>query len=243
MLKKHIQGTAAFPLLAVFLIGMLTSCTGFFSHSWAEWAARDRSKMEIKVTADNIDDLMDKAENDRDLQLAILRNLAGAVNGTSGRDKQKLQNAGIELSISCTGMVSAMLRSIDNPSDLDGMGQSGLANYFSGSIRYMTNLQASTDYLLQILPPDMGSVLALASDGNAVDMALASLLLICAGAEKDPDPVGYIENFDGNDISGKYDTNKNRLAKELGDTSADIIDNNDSAPEFLKSILQNLKLN
>jgi hypothetical protein len=217
--------------MIVLLAGVFTSCDDFFTTSWGKWAARDMSKMDIKVSADNIDDLMDQASNDKDLQVKILDELVDASKKASGKDKQKLQDAGVDLALSSTDIVGTVMDNIGDIESFDSMEDpEEMKKYISGIVNNIDNLQGSTDALLQMIPNDQDSIDAfMAGKEVDTDIALVSVLLIAAEIQNitadDPEKdfeelfeefnVEEEESINIDDLPAELQTDKIRLALGL----------------------------
>lgn len=239
MPKKPFGFPAAF-LLAVLAGTVFTSCTDFFTNSLGSWAARDRSKMTITVTADNIDSLMKKAENDPELMMAILRNMKSAIDKASGADKIKLQIAAMNISVGASGIMGAVLTNLGNVEALGDKDVDGLIDLFMDVFEDMPNLGPSSFYLMDCIDPASPQFDALVTSSNTGDLVLAAAILLLAEAKANSDPEVFLENFDGNNpsLSGRT-----KLAVDLALAAKDKIDSGAAAPGFYNNILDMLKLN
>ncbi len=256
MQRKLTKGSLLFPLTIVLLAGILTSCTDFFTTSWGEWAARDKSTLVKNVTSDNIDELMATAANDKEMQVIIMNNLVDAVSKEENPDKKKkLQNAGVELALSTTNIMDTVLGSVGELTSLMDGGDGGevdtdeVITYVTDILNSMSNLQGSTDNLSAMI--NIEDIDNLVDENNAMNMALTSVLLLCAevqsvASEEKPmqdyfDDLADSGNFDPND-STTYpeefqDNPKFELAIKLGMGSIDKI-SDDSPLASLKDMLE-----
>ena len=200
MLKKRAGRALILSILAVLFAGSLISCTDMFTTSWGGWAKRDRDTMEINVTADNIDSLMNKSANDPELQQAILRNLLKSQANASGSEKAKLQNAGTSLAINSSGLLMAVLKEVTSLDDLDTMDHTGLADLFGRVLDNTLYLDGSSKDLLALVPDPVSDPAGFKSYTDNVggsDLAMAAVLLLCSDAKASGDAQSYIDSFDG----------------------------------------------
>jgi hypothetical protein len=208
MQKKKLKGILLFSLIIVLLISVFTSCeggfVGFFTNSLGEGAARDMSKMDIKVTEKNVDSLIDQATGNPDMQAKILETLVDVVAKTEDPvQKKHLQEAGVDLAIKSTNVTDTVLSSaseimdlIEESQDNEDVDPAGMVDYFTGVINDMGNLGKSTDDLMKILPNKedfdgddeayTAAVKAFVGEeaDGAVNNVMVSVLLVCAEAQE-----------------------------------------------------------
>ena len=181
------------PMLLAVLTAF-SSCSDFFSNSWAKWAARDPNKLIPRVSLDNIDDLLKMAENDPDLSLAILKKLKNAADGASSdEDKAKLQSAALEAAINAVGLGQAVISTAGKLTGLNGDDpETEAKDLIVDAINGLTNLEETSAALISVLPP-VGSPEFdnFASTASANDLAMAATVLVAGEAKKQAD------NFDG----------------------------------------------
>ncbi len=242
MQRKQIKGMLLFPLIIILFVGVLTSCDDFFTTSWGSWAARDMSKMDFKVSADNIDDLMDKAANNKKMQAAILDSLVDAVKKAEGEDKKKLQNAGVDLALSCTNVMDTVLNSmaeLESLVDNDG----DIGSYVAGLVDSMDNLSESTDALLEIIP--LEDVDSFVTANNATNSFFTAILLISAVAEEQGQTTEEFFNEltgdNGSDMLTALNDPKVALALALADAASEKMPEN-SQFGMLADVMKDLNL-
>ncbi len=239
MQKKQMRGMLLFPLMIILLVGLLISCDDFFTTSWGSWAARDMSKMNFKVSADNIDDLKDMAAGDSAMQLSLLEDLVKAAKNAPPEEKQKLQDAGIELAIESSNIMGAVTNSVDKISELlegdtEEMDHDEMVSFITDIIGSMDNLQASTDAVTALLPnPDDenydAALEAFVTNGDATNNVLVSVLLVIAEAEA---------------ITADPELNPNgKTVEELFDAMMSDEDADDELQELLDRVKESPKIN
>ena len=195
--KKCTLFRALFPLLPLALAaGLLgSSCTDFYSTSWASWAKRDPHNLIPPVNAGNIDELVSNPgiAGDPDLSLALLENIEDAMDGASDEDKQVLQDAALEVAVNASGLGQALT---DLLSDLEGL-EDDPKGAVIDAINGADNLEAASSLLCSILDgydPNNGNA-------SPEDLAYAAVLLLAGEAKKaesEPGGVdGYIDDFSG----------------------------------------------
>ena len=225
-------------ILLILLIGMaalLGSCLDFFSNSWASWAARDPSSLIPAVTLDNVNDLIEMAENDPDLSLALLLRIGEAVDDASDEEKAALQAAAVEAAVNAVGLgqtIAGAAGDFANISDVDSA-----IDVIMDAINNMPNLDEVSEALFDLLPaPGSGEFNTFIENATAEEIALAAILLLAGEAKKyDSDPNHNIHNFD---ISGEG-SDEAELAKALAMSLTTI---QDELPPNLYDILSGLNL-
>jgi ribosomal silencing factor RsfS len=213
VLRKKIKGMVFIPLAIVLCISLVTSCTDFFTTSLGKWAARDVSKIDVKVTAENVEDLVEQAKGDKEMQLAILDKVVDAAKDASGEEKQELQNAGVGLVLDTTDIMGTVMENIGDINNLESMEDpSEMIDYFTSIVNSIDNLQESTDALTTLIPSDDASIDEY-MNGNDIgegDLALISVLLLASEIQRitdgnsAKDPETLFSEFEDEDIS--YET-------------------------------------
>jgi hypothetical protein len=189
------------PGLLAGVMALFISCTEFFSTSLAPWAARDPDKLIPKVTVSNVGGLIEQAENDPDLSLALLKKISDAAKNASGGDKAELQNAALEAATNASGLGQAVLgrageiASLETPEDAQKL--------LTNAINDMTNLEAAASVLTGTLPDpsDAPAFQSFVDAASPDDLATAAALLLAGEAKKSGDIDNYIDGFDKNGSS------------------------------------------
>jgi len=210
------------------------SCTDFFSNSWAPWAARDPDKLVPTVTAGNVKELVEMAENNPDLSLAVLKKIRDAAKKARGVDKQKLRESAMEAAANAAGLGPAILGAADKLISIDSDEEA--RDLILDALDSMKNLTAATDLLESTLPkpgdPDFDDFVN-AADPN--DLAMAAALLIAGEAKKKSDPGEYINDFNS---SGSL-TDQEKLAIALAEAA---LNHQGELSGPLKDVLDGLNL-
>ncbi|MDR1784932.1 MAG: hypothetical protein LBR23_00470 [Spirochaetaceae bacterium] len=116
MMKQKIL----FALAGVFLVIGLTGCDDFFSTTWGVKRGYDSSKIEL--TLDNLQDLVDAAEGNPELAEALAKAIIKKIGQTSGTERAKYQEAGIDAAIEQAGLGTAIVNSaMSLLSDIDNI--------------------------------------------------------------------------------------------------------------------------
>ena len=223
----------------LFILLFLGSCTDFFSTSWASWAARDPSKLIPDVTVGNVNELIEKAENDPALSLEVLKKIAKAVNNSSGKNKAVLQAAAVEAAVNAVGLgqtmlsVSGELYNIINDED-------AATAATKKAIKNMPNLEETSSTLYNTLPKNPASKEFdnFVNTASAEDIAMAAIVLYAGAAREHPAGIDdYVDNFDSDPDTNPSD--EATLALHLADA---LEHRQDELPESLRSILNGLNL-
>ncbi|MDR1177935.1 MAG: hypothetical protein LBK64_03830, partial [Spirochaetaceae bacterium] len=176
MEKRRFWVLALFPVLGVF---SLVSCTDFFSTSLATWAQRDRTKLTIKVTASNVDDLIAQNGNDPDTSLAILKGIETALKGASGQSKLDLESAALEAAANAAGLGNTVLGKSKAILDAIESAPSDVLALVEDVIDSLKNLNATASTLLAALPHpgDPTAFDAFIDNSDPTKLALAAAVL------------------------------------------------------------------
>jgi hypothetical protein len=171
------------------------SCTEFFSTSLAPWAARDPDKLIPTVTASNVSGLVEKAENDPDLSLALLKKISDAAKNASDKDKAELQNAALGAATNAAGLGQAVLNNAGKIASMNDPDEA--KELLTKAINDMANLEAAASVLTGTLPDptDAASLTKFTDAANPDDLATAAALLLAGEAKKNGDVDSYINNF------------------------------------------------
>jgi hypothetical protein len=179
---------------------LLVSCTEFFSTSLAPWAARDPNKLIPPVTLGNVGDLIEMAENNADMSLAVLKGIDTAVKKASGDNKTALQAAALEAAVNAAGLGSAVLNNADKLTTVD---EDNAVDLVVNAINGMKNLEAACDTLMSILPDPVlepEAFDAFAEKAGPEELAMAAAMLLAGAAKEEAKESGvsmseYIETF------------------------------------------------
>lgn len=215
----------------------LMSCTEFFTNSWASWAARDPDKLIPTVSAGNVDELLEMAEGDPDLSLAVLKKIRSASAKASGSDRQKLREAAIEASANAAGLGQAVLGAAEKLSGIDSAEDA--LDLVLAALNDMKNLEDASAELFSTLPKgDDADFDDFAAAASADDLALAAIILLAGEVKKNSDGnmADYIEEY----ITPMHElTEEEELALALADALTGRLDEL-SGP--MKSVLEGLNL-
>ena len=226
----HIVFILVFPVITV----LLFSCTDFFSSSWASWAARDPAKLIPDVTPDNVDELIEIAQNDPDLSLELLIKIGEAAEGASDEEKAKLQAAAVEAAANAVGLGQTILGAAGGLTDLED-GEDA-KDAILDAVNSMPNLDEASSSLYDTLPKDAphGEEFENFIDTATPDeIALAAILLL-AGEAKKNDGEEYVDNFRSSPTSPEA-----QLALDL---AASLADKEGELSGSLHDILESLNL-
>jgi hypothetical protein len=228
MMKKIV--VPGFLLSLVFV-----SCTDFFTTSWGEWAARNPANLIPKVTAGNVQELVDMAENNPDLSLEVLKKIGAAVGGASGGDKTKLQNAAVAAALNASDLTGALMNNASNVSNLEDPEQ--VKDLISNTLNGMDNLGPASDALTAILAQDTE---AFKDSASADDLAMAAALIL-AGEAKKADNADLFDDLDNATIPPESQAAVD-LAKDLAGKAAEKYDAGGGDNSVLKDLLDKLGL-
>lgn len=230
---------------------VFTSCTDFFSNSWARWAARDPDKLVPKVTAGNVDELIATAENNPDLSLAILKKIQAATNGASEDDKLKLQSAALGAAANAAGLGQAVLGAAGQLTSLSGDNSEDdikdATDMLLNAINGMKNLEASCAALCGILPDpaDQAAFDAFTAAASANDLAMAAAMLIAGEVKNqvnnDVTPEEYLEDIKNRIEQGDDLKESENLARAMA-LAAAIPGRENELSGPLKDVLEGLNL-
>ena len=227
--KRHI--IFILPFLA---IAVLVSCTDFFSSSLASWAARDPKNLIPDVTVDNVNELVELAENDPDLSLEVLLKIEEAVEGASDEEKAALQVAAVEAAGNAVGLGQTILNSAGEFAGLED--NDDAIDAILDAIDNMPNLEEASSALYDLLPKDPSGEEFdnFINTASADEIALAAILLLAGEAKKSGDDEEYVDNFRSNPTSPEA-----QLALDL---TAALADKEDELSETMRNILEGLNL-
>jgi hypothetical protein len=237
MTKKVFSGKHIFVPGLILGMGLLfCSCTGFFSTSLAPWAARDPDKLIPNVTPGNVKELLDAAENNPDMSLALLKKIKEAADTASGGEKAALQSSALEAAVNAAGLGSAVLNkagavaSVKDPDDAKKL--------LTDAINDMKNLESAGSTLTSALPDptDAAAFTAFTDAASPDDLAMAAALLLAGEAKTHPDIDDYIETGFN---KGTPNTDAERLAVKMAEAAMDKYTTGTSP---LKDLLNGLNL-
>ena len=225
---------------------IFVSCRDFFSNSWAPWAARDPDKLVPSVTTGNVDELIEMAENNPDLSLAVLKKIKDAAEGASGESKQKLQSAALDAAVNSVGLGQAILGAAGDLSSVKT--QEDAEKLVISALDSMANLQAAGSLLFDILPPAPGvhddpndpqwdEFNAFTEYASADSLALAAAMILAGEMKNAPDGdyEKYIDEF-------ADDPNKNEELAMAMAFAAALEGREDELTGPLKNVLEGLNL-
>ena len=176
------------------------SCTQFFSTSLAKWSARDHSKDVPIITVGNVEDAIQKAENDPNLSLTILKGIDEALKTANEDEASALRAAALGAAANAAGLGHVVLNQLMNiPGALqDPENAIDLVVTIIGELK---NLKEAGDALVAILPePGTPAFDAFVEKASAEDLAVAAaLILLASEAQNHDDAEDYLNNFDPND--------------------------------------------
>jgi len=228
-MKKHIIGKLA--LFFVVLL-ILNSCTQFFSTSLAPWAARDPDTLIPAVTADNVSELIELAEDNPDLSLAILKKIKKAADGANEEDEAALLAAALQAAANATALGPAVLGNAG--SIIDALNNSdNAAEAVTKALDSMKNLAEVSDILDDILVPGTSAFSAFLDAASADDLAIAAAIIIASEAKDFIDSEDYLNSFDP---SGASLTSKEELAIELAVAAAGKSDLSDRLKDLIAGL-------
>lgn len=247
MIYNSSMKKSCFFLVPVILAiaALFISCTDFFSKSWASWAARDPDKLIPTVTAGNVDELLEMAENNPDLSLAILKRIQDAVGKSSGADTQKLQEAALEAAVNAAGLGQAVLGAADKLTSIET--DTEARDLVLDALYSMKNLEAANELLEKTLPEpydEHGNLteafLSFSEKANVNDLAMAAALLIAGESKKAAsDPNAYINELGDRIDHGNSLSSRESLALEMALAA---LDRADELSGPLKEVLDGLNL-
>ena len=213
---------------------VFASCTDFFSTSLASWASRHPDKLIPTVTPDNVEELITTAENNPDLSLSLLKKIQDAADEAYGDDKQKLQNAALEVAVNAAGVGHAVLAAAG---ELTTIGDAEHAKILvKDSLDDMENLEEASSILFDILPaPNTQEFDDFVAFADPNDLALAAALLIAGEAKKDGDFDKHI-----NDIG--HDTPRSEPEKLAVEMAKAAMAREDELSESIRDVLKGLNL-
>ena len=221
-------------LFILAITALLVSCTDFFSSSLASWAARDPANLIPDVTIDNVNELIEIAQNDPDLSLELLIKIEEAAEGASGGEKAELQAAAVDAAANAVGLGQTILNSAG---ELAGIEDAESAkDAILGAIDSMPNLEDACAALYELLPKDPSGeeFENFINTATPDDIALAAILLLAGEAKKNAEDIeGYVNTFDAD--SGP----EAKLALNL---AAALADKEEELSETLFDILESLNL-
>jgi len=233
-MKNCLRGCFPFIIILALLLG---SCTEFFSTSLASWAARDPSRLIPPVTIDNVNELIQMAENDPDLSLELLKKIGEAAGKKSGEEKAGLQAAAVEAAVNAVGLGQTL---INTAGELANFETADAKDLVMDAINSMPNLDDASDALFKMLPKDPSGAdfEKFIETAGAEDIAMAAVLLLAGEAKK-------YDSIPGNDI-GNYDVTAD-VSDEAGLALALIAGLLDAGkdselPDPIHNILDGLKL-
>jgi hypothetical protein len=158
---------------------VFVSCTDFFTSSWGEWAARDPANLIRNVSAGNVDEYIEMAENNPGLSLELLKKINGAVGSASGSDKTHLQSAAVTAAVNASDFTNVLMNNVPDVSTLeDGDKVKELIN---DTLNSMGNLTSVSDTLTGVLEQD---TTAFIDSASADDLAMAAALILAGEAKK-----------------------------------------------------------
>ena len=244
----HLGKKILLSALGIFAFAALfVSCMDFFSTSMASWASRDKNKMVPPVTAGNVSDLVNMAENDPDLSLAVLQKIKDAMDNASGDDRQILQEAALTAAVNAVGLGQSVLGALEKLSSIGGDdAESQAKDTVLKAINDMTNLDSAGQALLDILPsPDSDEFDAFTAQANANDLALAAAVLLAGEAKSqagnsENGMESYIDDVADRIESGDLNESE-RLAQALA-LAAALEGREDELSQPLKDVLSSLNL-
>jgi hypothetical protein len=226
-------------LTAAFL---LCSCTQFFSSSLAPWAARKPADLVPPVTVDNVDELIEIAENDPDLSLEVLKGIGKALEDADADEKSSLQAAALQAASNASGMGAAIMHQAGNISEAmeDKDNVKGLVADVLGE---MDNLGETSDVLSDILPePGTPEFNAFVEKADADDLAMAAAILLAAEAKEQVNSEDYFTSFDPKDPGASLNPRENMAVALAKSALGKGDDPNSGLSGRLKEILEGLNL-
>jgi hypothetical protein len=192
-MKKWIFGLAA--------LALLSSCADFFTNSWGKNSVRDPST--IKVTSNNVIDLLKEAKGDTETSRGILSKIKDQVAGNSNADPT-LQAAAVTAAVQAGGLGQAALGAMGKVEDLL---ESSNTTAFNDLLTTVQNDVKGND--LTGISNDITASLPVSSSGAPVfqgnyiktvsdsDLTLLALTLILAEGEKAGSFDNYITGWTG----------------------------------------------
>ncbi|GHV67713.1 hypothetical protein AGMMS49928_05360 [Spirochaetia bacterium] len=129
MSKRYMPVFVVFSLLGALLLG---SCDNIFSTTWGTPREYDPSK--ITLSPDNLDAWVEQARKDPKLADAVLKKIKEKVDGATGAEKAKFQDAGVAMAVESAGIGNAIMGHLEDALDLadeSGDGQKdAVTNFF-----------------------------------------------------------------------------------------------------------------
>lgn len=193
-------------LSAALVITAFTACGAFFTNSLAEGLARDQSKLVPDVTTDNIDELVDQAEGNPELAVAILAGIEDAMSEATPAEAAVFRAAAVELASTASGVGTAVLNdagtildTLENGDLDDPTVKSDLISDIATALDGLSNLDETVGSLLAILPTagDTASINAFIVNATADDLGMAAIVLLAAQAAASPlGTSAYLGAFD-----------------------------------------------
>ncbi|MHC6204110.1 hypothetical protein ACYULU_13075 [Breznakiellaceae bacterium SP9] len=241
-IKKWVRLLAGVTL-SIGAVYLCASCTDFFSHSLAPWAARDPSSLIPSVTVSNVDELIRKAENNPDLSLAVLKKIQSAADSASDGERSVLQAAALQAAVNAASLGPQLMKNAGNISELtndSAKAQGAAIELLTKSLGAMGNLSEAGALLEAILPDpnDTTAFDAFVAAASADDLAMGAAVLLGAAAKKQGDPGAYLAAFDS---SGGSPSPSETLAVKLAAAAKDKNDA-EGGGGLLADILKGLKL-
>jgi len=226
-------------LINLFFLFFLSSCTDFFSTSWAKWAVRDPSKLIPNVTLGNVNDLIDMAENDPGLSFEVLQKIAEAAAKASGDEKAGLQAAAVGAAVNAVGLGQTIIGVAGDLANIDTGNTDDAKSLAISAINNMPNLEGTGDALYNMLPsPGSDEFDRFVENASAEDLAMAAVLLLAGDAKKNGGDSDDYENY----VDGFRDDPSPQA--ELAIALAESIKTKPDAelPSSIQSILDGLNL-
>jgi hypothetical protein len=175
---------------------LLSSCADFFTNSWGKNAARDPGT--IKVTSDNVNDLLREAKGDTKTSKGILDKIAGELENNSNPDPT-MQAAAVKAANQASGLGTTVLDSLDNlkVDDPDAFNEllKGIQDKTKGN-----NLTGISGVIADSLPVSQSGTPVFQGDFidnvSDSDLTILALALVLAEAEKNENSFeNYIETW------------------------------------------------
>ena len=193
-------------LSAALAAAALTTCSDFFSTSLASGLARDQDDIIPDVTVDNINELVDQAEGNSDLAVAVLGGIEDAMDEATPDEAAVLRAAAVELASTASGVGVAVLNDAGTILDTlesgnldDPIVKNDLISDIADSLEGLSNLEETSSSLVAILPSPDDTVAfdAFVANATADDLAMAAIVLLSAQATASPDGTEtYLGDFD-----------------------------------------------
>ncbi|MDR2134841.1 MAG: hypothetical protein LBP27_07005 [Treponema sp.] len=221
---------------------MLCSCTQFFSSSLAPWAARNPADLVPPVTADNVNELVEIAENDPDMSLEVLKGIDRALRNAGAGEKSSQQAAALQAASNASGMGSAIMHQAGNISETME-NKDNAKKLVADVLGDMGNLKETGSVLVGILPePGTPEFNAFVEKADADDLAMAAAVILAAEAKENLNSEDYFASFDPGDPGASLNRREN-MAVELAKSALDKGDDpNSGLSGRFKDILEGLNL-